>query len=92
MSAGRDEGTTRVIFHFGFMENNITIAKGLQAACDHEKYAASIPQISPIMLAARRSSRGRSRGHGSLARDSFAFLQHNAVAPQPSSACPRDKW
>ena len=37
------KGITRVILHFGFMENNITIAKGLQAACDQGKICGIDP-------------------------------------------------
>ena len=72
------KGITRVILHFGFMENP-TIATGLQAACDQGNYAASIPHISLTTSAARRSSRvTRSWAWQHGARLLFVFLQHNA--------------
>src|SRR5258705_3961225 len=37
------KGITRVILHFGFMESNITIAAGLQAACDQGKICGIDP-------------------------------------------------
>jgi hypothetical protein len=40
------KGITRVIVHFGFMESNITIAAGLQAACDQGKICGIDPAAS----------------------------------------------
>src|ERR1700760_2307475 len=39
------KGITRVILHFGFMESNITIAAGLQAACDTGRAARADASI-----------------------------------------------
>jgi KUP system potassium uptake protein len=73
------KGITRVILHFGFMEQNITIAEGLQAACDQG-------QLSGIDPAGITYYVGRETiipsdavaGMAAWRETLFAFLQHNA--------------
>jgi KUP system potassium uptake protein len=73
------KGITRVILHFGFMEQNITIAEGLQAACNQEKLCGI--DAATITYYVGRETIIPSDEVGGMAvwRETlFAFLQHNA--------------
>jgi KUP system potassium uptake protein len=73
------EGITRVILHFGFMEQNITIAEGLRAACGQGKIGGIDPETITYYVG-RETIIPSDRVVGmAVWRESlFAFLQHNA--------------
>jgi KUP system potassium uptake protein len=73
------EGITRVILHFGFMEQKITIAEGLRAACDQGKIGGIDPETVTYYVG-RETIIPSDRVVGmAVWRESlFAFLQHNA--------------
>jgi KUP system potassium uptake protein len=73
------EGITRVILHFGFMEQTITIAEGLRAACDQGKIGGIDPETVTYYVG-RETIIPSDRVVGmAVWRESlFAFLQHNA--------------
>jgi KUP system potassium uptake protein len=73
------EGITRVILHFGFMENNITIAEGLQAACDQGKICGIDPaNITYYVGRETVIPSDKVAGMAVWRETLFAFLQHNA--------------
>jgi KUP system potassium uptake protein len=72
-------GITRVILHFGFMENNITIAEGLQAACDQGKICGIDPaNITYYVGRETVIPSDKVAGMAVWRETLFAFLQHNA--------------
>jgi KUP system potassium uptake protein len=73
------EGITRIILHFGFMEQKITIAEGLRAACDQGKIGGIDPETITYYVG-RETIIPSDRVVGmAVWRESlFAFLQHNA--------------
>ncbi len=73
------KGITRVILHFGFMENNITIAKGLQAACDQGKICGIDPANITYYVGREKIIPSEEVVGMAVWRETlFAFLQHNA--------------
>jgi KUP system potassium uptake protein len=69
------EGITR----FGFMENNITIAEGLQAACDQGKICGIDPaNITYYVGRETVIPSDKVAGMAVWRETLFAFLQHNA--------------
>jgi KUP system potassium uptake protein len=73
------QGITRVILHFGFMENNITIAKGLQAACDQGKICGIDPANITYYVGREKIIPSEEVAGMAVWRETFfAFLQHNA--------------
>ena len=73
------KGITRVILHFGFMENNITIAEGLQAACDQGKICGIDPtNITYYVGREKIIPSDKVVGMAVWRETLFAFLQHNA--------------
>ena len=87
------KGITRVILHFGFMENNITIAKGLQAACDQGKICGIDPANITYYVGREKIIPSEEVVGMAVWRElSSHFCSTTPKAPQPSSACPRDKW
>jgi KUP system potassium uptake protein len=72
-------GITRVILHFGFMESNITIAAGLQAACDQQKILGVDPaKITYYVGRETIIPSDQIVGMAVWRETLFAFLQHNA--------------
>src|SRR6476661_8460229 len=73
------KGITRVILHFGFMESNITIAAGLQAACDQGKICGIDPaKITYYVGRETIIPSDEIVGMAVWRETLFAFLQHNA--------------
>ena len=73
------KGITRVILHFGFMENNITIAKGLKAACDRGKICGIDPANITYYVGREKIIPSEEVVGMAVWRETlFAFLQHNA--------------
>src|ERR1700730_8201166 len=73
------KGITRVILHFGFMESNITIAAGLQAACDQGKISGIDPaKITYYVGRETIIPSDEIVGMAVWRETLFAFLQHNA--------------
>ena len=73
------KGITRVILHFGFMENNITIATGLQAACDQGKLCGIDPAHITYYVGRETIIPSDEIVGMAVWRETlFAFLQHNA--------------
>src|SRR5262245_43258177 len=73
------KGITRVILHFGFMENNITIANGLQAACDQGKICGIDPANITYYVGREKIIPSEEVVGMAVWRETlFAFLQHNA--------------
>jgi KUP system potassium uptake protein len=72
-------GITRVILHFGFMESNITIAAGLQAACDQGKIFGIDPAKITYYVGRETIIPSNEVVGMAVWRETlFAFLQHNA--------------
>jgi KUP system potassium uptake protein len=72
-------GITRVILHFGFMEQNITIAQGLQAACDQGKLCDIDPANITYYVGRETIIPSDEVAGMAVWRETlFAFLQHNA--------------
>jgi KUP system potassium uptake protein len=73
------KGITRVILHFGFMESNITIAAGLQAACDQGKICGIDPANITYYVGRETIIPSDEVVGMAVWRETiFAFLQHNA--------------
>ena len=73
------KGITRVILHFGFMESNITIANGLQAACDQGKLCGIDPANITYYVGRETIIPSSDVVGMAVWRETlFAFLQHNA--------------
>ena len=73
------KGITRVILHFGFMESNITIAAGLQAACDQGKICGIDPaKITYYVGRETIIPSDEIVGMAVWRETLFALLQHNA--------------
>src|SRR6266403_1709782 len=73
------KGITRVILHFGFMESNITIAAGLQAACDQGKICGIDPAKITYYVGRETIIPSNEIVGMAVWRETlFAFLQHNA--------------
>jgi KUP system potassium uptake protein len=73
------KGITRVILHFGFMESNITIAAGFQAACDQGKICGIDPaKITYYVGRETIIPSDEIVGMAVWRETLFAFLQHNA--------------
>src|SRR6266446_3148408 len=72
------KGITRVILHFGFMENT-TIAAGLQAACDQGKLCGIDPANITYYVGRETIIPSDEVAGMAVWRETlFAFLQHNA--------------
>jgi KUP system potassium uptake protein len=72
------KGITRVILHFGFMENT-TIAAGLQAACDQGKLCGIDPANITYYVGRETIIPSDEIVGMAVWRETlFAFLQHNA--------------
>src|SRR5882724_7193681 len=73
------KGITRVILRFGFMESNITIAAGLQAACDQGKICGIDPANITYYVGRETIIPSDEIVGMAVWRETlFAFLQHNA--------------
>ena len=73
------KGITRVILHFGFMEENITIAQGLQSACEQGKLCGVDPASITYYVGRETIIPSDKVAGMAVWRETlFAFLQHNA--------------
>ena len=73
------KGITRVILHFSFMEENITIAQGLQAACDQGRLCGIDPANITYYVGRETIIPSDAVAGMAVWRETlFAFLQHNA--------------